>query len=192
MNDAEAGHNRAVARDPATARHERLGVRVHRPGAGFAFRVVTVSRECTDANGRPREQRIACSDYRALLPMWRDDPIYMELKGDNPKEGPNDYWRDRYRDAAKGNPQSTPKRLGRAWQQLRANAALLVEWIRIAFRKGWLGSARRNRHGVRSPHDCPRTAGPEEMEVAREDRLRGVHGVPSQDRAPAPLRQARG
>jgi hypothetical protein len=38
-----------------------------------------------------------------------------------------------------------PKRRGIACQQLRANAALVIEWIQILWREGWLGSARRNR-----------------------------------------------
>ncbi len=40
-----------------------------------------------------------------------------------------------------------PKRRGLAWQELRAQAALLVEWLRISWREGWLGSARRNKKG---------------------------------------------
>jgi hypothetical protein len=30
------------------------------------------------------------------------------------------------------------------WQQLRASAALLIEWMKIVVRHGWTGSARRN------------------------------------------------
>lgn len=35
-----------------------------------------------------------------------------------------------------------PKRRGIRWQQLRASAALVVEWLRICAGQGWLASAR--------------------------------------------------
>jgi len=37
-----------------------------------------------------------------------------------------------------------PRRRGIACQEPRATAALVVEWLRILHREGWLGSARRN------------------------------------------------
>ena len=36
-----------------------------------------------------------------------------------------------------------PKRTGLEWQQLRANAALVIEWLRISYLQGWLGNGRR-------------------------------------------------
>jgi len=36
---------------------------------------------------------------------------------------------------------NSPKRIGIEWQQLRASAALLIEWTRICHREGWLASA---------------------------------------------------
>jgi hypothetical protein len=53
-------------------------------------------------------------------------------------------WRQRY-SVAGDNHALRPKRIGLACQQLRADAALLIEWLRILVREGWLGSARRNR-----------------------------------------------
>jgi hypothetical protein len=35
-----------------------------------------------------------------------------------------------------------PKAVGLAWHRLRANVACLVDWLRIAVKNGWLGSAR--------------------------------------------------
>lgn len=93
-----------------------------------------------------REQTIACShDWRRLLPMWRTDETYFALRGSHASyERVHALWRSRYR-VGGDNHTSRPKRIGIACQQLRANAALLIEWLRILDREGWLGSARRNR-----------------------------------------------
>jgi hypothetical protein len=90
-------------------------------------------------------QTISCSrDWRALLPLWRDDPVYMELRKTHQEyEAVHDYWRDRYKVGPSGLGQR-PKRRGRDWQQLRASAALFVEWLRICYREGWLGDERSN------------------------------------------------
>ena len=52
------------------------------------------------------------------------------------------HWRDRYGVAGK-NADTRLKRPGLPFQQLRASAALVIEWFRICKRYGWLGSARR-------------------------------------------------
>jgi hypothetical protein len=38
-----------------------------------------------------------------------------------------------------------PKRTGVAWQQLRASAALAIEWLRVNLCQGWLGNGGRHR-----------------------------------------------
>jgi len=90
-------------------------------------------------------QSIACShDWRTLLPMWRTEPAYFALKETHTAyERVHQLWRSRYRVGAEDH-SLRPKRHGVACQQLRANAALLIEWLRIIWREGWLGSARRN------------------------------------------------
>jgi hypothetical protein len=92
------------------------------------------------------DQSISCShNWRALLPLWRDDPVYMELRASHGEyEATHDYWRDRYKIGPSALGQR-PKRRGRDWQQLRASAALFVEWMRISHREGWLGGERTNR-----------------------------------------------
>jgi hypothetical protein len=35
-----------------------------------------------------------------------------------------------------------PKVVSRDWHRLRANVACLIDWLRIAAKNGWLGSAR--------------------------------------------------
>ena len=79
------------------------------------------------------------------MPLWRTDPIYHELKTSHSQyERVHRHWRDRYLVAGE-NLDTRPKRRGIGVQELRAQAALLVEWLRISWREGWLGSARRNK-----------------------------------------------
>lgn len=96
-----------------------------------------------------REQTVACSkDWRSLVPLWRIEPAYLALRQSHSfYERVHNLWRARYRVGAATH-EMRPKRRGQGCQQLRANAALLIEWLRILDREGWMGSARRNR---RSP-----------------------------------------
>lgn len=94
-----------------------------------------------------KDQSISCSvDWRLLVPLWRTDDIYHELRASHSQyERGQHHWRQRYLVA--GDDRVTrPKRRGLGWQRLRAAAALNCEWIRILHREGWLGSARTNRH----------------------------------------------
>ena len=78
------------------------------------------------------------------MPLWRDDPVYMELRRSHGTfESVHDYWRDRYK-VGPSDILQRPKRKGIEWQQLRASAALLIEWLRICHREGWLDGPRRN------------------------------------------------
>lgn len=93
-----------------------------------------------------KTRTIACStDYRLLVPLWRTDSLYHELKESHSTyEAQHDWWRDRYKVAADhlGN---RPKVRGIGWHRLRANVAALTEWLRICHREGWLALPRRNR-----------------------------------------------
>lgn len=99
-----------------------------------------------------REQTIRCDeDWRLLIPLWRTDPLYHELEASlGCFEGVHDWWRDRYKVGA-DTLACRPKAVGIGLHQLRALAAGVVEWLRICFRQGWLGSARRDRRHPRRP-----------------------------------------
>jgi len=93
-----------------------------------------------------KDQSISCSaDWRLLIPLWRTDPTYHELRSShNQYERAQHHWRQRYLVA--GDDRVTrPKRRGIGCQKLRAAGALACEWLRILHREGWLGSARTNR-----------------------------------------------
>jgi hypothetical protein len=96
--------------------------------------------------GCEKSQSIACSNHwRQLLPLWRTEEAYFALRQSHQNyERVHRVWRDRYRCGAATH-EMRPKRAGLGCQQLRANAALLIEWIRVLDREGWTGSARRNR-----------------------------------------------
>jgi len=87
---------------------------------------------------------MACSkDWATLIPLWRTEEAYFALKESHDSyERVHHLFRIRYRVGA-DNHALRPKRIGLPCQQLRANAALVVEWLRILHREGWVGSARR-------------------------------------------------
>jgi hypothetical protein len=90
-------------------------------------------------------ESIACShDWKALLPVWRTSETYLSLRNSHSNfERVHFHWRTRYCVAAATH-EMRPKRIGLPWQKLRASGALLIEWLRILSRNGWMGSARRN------------------------------------------------
>lgn len=92
-----------------------------------------------------KEHRLRCAeDWYVLTPLWQTDETYQELLASHKNiEGVHDDWRDRY-GVAPNSSGTRPGRIGAAWQQLRSSFALFIEWFRICYREGWLGSARRN------------------------------------------------
>jgi hypothetical protein len=102
-----------------------------------------------------KTQTIACStDYRLLVPLWRTNALYHELKESHGTyEAAHDWWRDRYKVAA-DNLSMRPKVRSIGFHRLRANVAALVEWLRICYCQGWHGSPQRNhRHTKRGFQD---------------------------------------
>lgn len=103
--------------------------------------------ECADkpfaaCSGR---QSVMCSeDWRMLLPLWRDDPLYRALRASG-MEFERVHRTHRQRHACGGNTFATrPKRKGRDWQQLLANASVVATWLKLCWRNGWLpGSTNR-------------------------------------------------
>jgi hypothetical protein len=91
------------------------------------------------------EQTISCStDYRLLVPLWRTDPLYHELRASHGTyEATHDWWRDRYKVAA-DHLGLRPKVRDIGFHRLRANVAAFVEWLRICYCQGWLGNPARN------------------------------------------------
>lgn len=99
--------------------------------------------QCTASKGK--RMSIYCEEkWRFLVPLWRNEEAYLALRrAGKAYEGAHRYWRDRYK-VGGTDFYTRPKRIGKDWQQLRASAALLAEWLKICFREGWFGSARRN------------------------------------------------
>ncbi len=95
-----------------------------------------------------KAQSIACSEeWRLLVPINRLTSYYHDVRKSHEHcERIFRHWRDRYGVAGK-NADTRLKRPGLPFQQLRASAALAIEWFRICMRYGWLGSARRRDYG---------------------------------------------
>ena len=121
------------------------------------------------------EQTIYCSeDWRTLIPLPRTNALYHKLKDSHQAyEGIHDYWRDRYK-VASDTLANRPKTVGLDWHRLRANVACLVDWLRIAAKAGWLGSARTAQRpkGVRRKNDAGRKAS---MSVAKTRARLGLY-----------------
>jgi hypothetical protein len=84
------------------------------------------------------EQTILCSSSPCdLLPLWRTEDAYAAMRVSHQS------YEHKHRDlriqylVAPDCLALRPKRPGMAWQQLRASAALLIEWLRVLQRAGW-------------------------------------------------------
>lgn len=93
-----------------------------------------------------QDQTIMCKEnWRMLVPLWRTNATYLALRKTHMQyERVHDHWRTRYRVGCDNHKQRPKRRQGQPCQQLRASAALLIEWLIICWREGWLDSPRRN------------------------------------------------
>lgn len=91
------------------------------------------------------EQQISCSlNPRLLIPLNRLTDQYHALSvASKSMERVWHHWRDRYGVAGKHADTRTLRRESRECQELRSQAARLIEWFRILLRNGWAGSHRR-------------------------------------------------
>jgi hypothetical protein len=156
-----------VARDLECERFDRHGVprcqicggrgRVDGPGLGFVkddgrgnpiirytCAGLWAGTGCADAG----IQHIDCSTaWKALLPLTREHRQHHILRHahSNGAEGPFHHWRQRYGIAGKAYATRPKRRLSRHCQELRTACAMLIDWLRICLRHGWIGNhARRN------------------------------------------------
>lgn len=146
--------------DLECARYDRHGVvrcqacggetTMGRPGLGLYFDERDQPRLRVECSLQPTaacrgQQTIACSEeWRLLQPINRTQRLYHELLHANKnKEGLFHHWRRRYGVAGNDFAERPKRRQSVTCQALRAAAGLLVEWLRICLRHGWLGSHRR-------------------------------------------------
>ena len=92
-----------------------------------------------------RTQQISCSvEPRILVPLSRLTEQYNALrKAGKTMERVWRHWRDRYNVAGKNVDSRTFRRQSRECQELRAQTARFIEWVRVLVRHGWVGSHRR-------------------------------------------------
>lgn len=87
-----------------------------------------------------QSQSIACSEeWRLLQPIRRTDDLFHALQHSNRnKESLFHHWRRRYAVAGNDFAERPKRRQSVPCQMLRASAGLLVEWLRICLRHGWV------------------------------------------------------
>lgn len=112
-------------------------------------------------------QSIGCDrNWRMLLPLWRESPSYLALRASHDRyERVHHHWRVRWRSGADDH-SLRPKRRGLDNQQLRANAALLIEWLMICWREGWMPDSRP--FGKPDPERIKKDAGSISADALRE------------------------
>jgi hypothetical protein len=83
-----------------------------------------------------------------LLPLWRTSETYMALRTAH-MEYERAHQLARVRNNDGGDHHITrPRKTGLAWQQLRASASILIDWILAAERNGWFGTPSRNQRKI--------------------------------------------
>lgn len=93
------------------------------------------------------EGSVVCSKgWRYLLPVSRESETYLALRHSHSHyEKAHWRWRDQWL-VGPDNPSNRPRRRGIGCQELRAQAALLIEWLLVCCREGWLGGPRINQN----------------------------------------------
>jgi hypothetical protein len=83
-------------------------------------------------------QTIFCDrDARYLVPLWRTEPAYAAMRVSHQSyESKHRALRIQYL-VAPDSLAIRPKRIGKAWQQVRASAAMVIDWLRIFQLSGW-------------------------------------------------------
>jgi hypothetical protein len=103
------------------------------------FRCARPFPECRDKRGYARVQSLLVDrEPRLLRPLWATTPAYQALRELGlSEERVHHVARARHANGAKDT-SSRPQRIGRDWQQLRAHAATILDWLKINWIEGWL------------------------------------------------------
>ena len=108
-------------------------------------------------------QTIFCDrDARYLLPLWRTEAAYAAMRVSRQSfESKHRALRIQYL-VAPDCLAIRPKRIGRGWQQVRASAAMVIDWLRILQTSGW-------RTGATSIAVAPQSAKATQMVIILAD-----------------------
>lgn len=154
------------------------------PGVFQSFSAAETPRiwfTCPEGCGR---KTISCSKgWRFLLPLWRTSESYQALRKSHTNyEKTHWRWRDQWL-VAPDNPTGRIRRRGLKCHALRANAAMLLEWLLVCHREGWLDNGPR----VNENEPFTRDAEEELRGFLRYRMSKGLHLAPR----PAPRLVAR-
>jgi hypothetical protein len=132
---------------------------------------------CSRGCGR---KSISCSKgWRFLVPLWRTTEAYQALrKSHSNYEKTHWRWRDQWL-VAPDNPSGRIRRRGQKCHALRANAAMLIEWLLVSYREGWLSNQPRMNTNEPFTRDAS-----EQVDILRRSRIKkGLH-LPRRNIAP--------
>lgn len=181
VHDTELTDRHGVARCPHCGADTTFVRFSHRPSPRVWFTCnAGLSARCrpeTPGAKPPQISRACSADWRRMLPLWRTDELFCELSAARGlHERAHRHWRERYL-VAGDTLANRPKRRGLGVQRLRAAAALLIEWLRICARHGWLpGHTRRYRAPLKRLRDAARRRRSELLEERRNARLHLPYG----------------
>lgn len=164
---------------------------------------------CEDGKQTPdcaKQQTIYCEkDWRSIVPLPRTEPLYHELKASHqPYEAVHRYNRERYLVGA-NDLGTRPRTIGIGPHRLRASAASFIDWLRIAAKNNWLGSARAAKRGLAKGVRRCKKAGEDAARILAKSRAKaglsgaygpqaaklGIgHATPPSQRATAPPAEA--
>ena len=119
------------------------------PGALRLAAAVASRRATSVADGRApglQQQTIACStDWQTVTRLWETDPRHQKLAATHSMfERVHMLWRKRW-NVGGNEVYSRPKRFGIGCQSLRAQTAVLIEWMLICWREGFLTGRQQRR-----------------------------------------------
>lgn len=118
----------------------KLGFRIN--GTGEPVVRFRCQLQLTDGCAGIQEMRCAV-EPRLILPLSRLHPSYHAMGvASKQTERVWHHWRTRYAIAGKNSATRTKRRRSQPCQELRAQAARFIEWLRILMRHGWLASTR--------------------------------------------------
>lgn len=114
-------------------------------------------------------QRVLCAEnWKLLLPFDRTSIEHHTMRHlhNSGAEGPFHHWRQRYEAMGKTYSTRPKRRLSRHAHELRTACAMLIDWLRICLRHGWIGQHnRRNERDARLGRDSTKV-------IAKAERVR--------------------
>lgn len=135
-----------VCGGPGFIEDSNLGFRKNDGQGNPSIRFRCLTKWGGDACEQAGIQRVRCSEnWKLLTPFSRGHIQHLTMRHlhSSGGEGPFHHWRQRYEAMGKTYSTRPKRRLSRHAHELRTACAMLVDWLRICLRHGWIGQHRR-------------------------------------------------